>query len=525
MPLSKEQFSRLPKEDQIALSDGKAISKKSFLALPAELQEELAGVKAEAKPQPAESFVNQASNALMAGYGPEVVAKVAKLAAPLYEKVTGHNVQTGLGDYTKIRDDVYHDLKKDEETNPVASGLGKISGTAVSLLPFGPASAGYIAKGGSTLARAARAMVPGGAYGAVVNPGAREGEVNPLQVGSRVKNAALGAVTGAATQGLVEGVPKGIAAVGRGLKNKAEKLAESATGATRVQAEKFQEGAGRDLLDKGLVKFADAPGDIAKRLESAIENAKTNVDDILTTLDDAGIKIKRSDLVAALKEKLSEVKASDAKAGVEKRLESIISRVESKPAKRLPSRVEAVKRDFQDQARRGYGKPNTAEAQKIAGSVFRQAVEDAAESYSPGIGKGFRDEKALERLAIPIRDAAQKRALQLEQSPKLGLLDLIAGFSGFAGGDPTFGVGTAIARRLVAPRVSSSLAVASNAIGKALEKTPEAFGQFAEPLLKSKFVGPQQFQAQVFKLIRDPEFRRVAQEQLGDELAIEPKKK
>jgi hypothetical protein len=44
------------------------------------------------------------------------------------------------------------------------------------------------------------------------------------------------------------------------LQDSAENLAENATGATRVQAEKFRPGSGRELLDIKIVSFGDTQG-------------------------------------------------------------------------------------------------------------------------------------------------------------------------------------------------------------------------------------------------------------------------
>ena len=468
-------------------------------------------------PSPGASFANQAGNAGLLGYGPEIVASAAKKLAPLYEKITGDKVQEFLPSYTKIRDDEYKQLRRDDEVNPMASLAGKVVGTGVSLLPVGGTANAFVKGGAKLLPRMARAGAVGAGIGAVSNPGAEEGVINPTQIVERGKNAAVGFGSGAVLQGAGELLPKAIKGTGNWLRGKAEGLAESATGATRVQAEKFQEGAGRQLLDKKLVRFGDSPASISKRLESAINNAKGNVDTILSELDGAGVKISRDDLVGTLKKRLAEIQSDESQAGVAKKLEAIIENASSMPKLRPPSKVEQIKRGYQSQA--NYAKPNTTAAQKIAGKVYREAVENAAGEHSPSLAKGFKSEKALESLAIPVRDAAQKRALQLEQSPKGGLLDVTAAALGFAGGDPTFGVGTALARRVVAPRISSSLAVASDTLGRLLQKTPQVFGEYAEPLLKSRMAGAQQFQAQVLKLIRDPKFREVARLPIQEEIA------
>jgi hypothetical protein len=131
------------------------------------------------------------------------------------------------------------------------------------MIGTGAAAAGFT--GGASL--------PGlAAEGALAGLGSSEGET----ASDDLKSTALGAATApflsaagsAAGRALKPLIGKGadvFEAIAGRLGNKAGQLAETATGATRVQAENFRPGTGLELLKRGLVKAGDTPESIATK--------------------------------------------------------------------------------------------------------------------------------------------------------------------------------------------------------------------------------------------------------------------
>lgn len=259
-------------------------------------------------------------------------------------------------------------------------------------------------------------------------------------------------------------------ALAKHLKTGAGKLAEGATGATAVQASKFAKGAGEELLDRGLVRLGDSPGNIATRVGGANKAAQTGIDDALNALDDSGTTLSRDQLIADLVGRIETLKPDTSKAGVIRKLEGLLETI-SKGPKDLPlSLAEQTKRGFQNQT--NYTKPLTTQAAKTVANVYREGVEQVANKANPGLAKLFKEDKATYHLFAPVQEAAERRALQQSQSPWGGLLDMSTLATGLLTDNEEAGVALPIVRRLIAPRLKSSAAVTANTASKLVKKLP-----------------------------------------------------
>jgi hypothetical protein len=331
---------------------------------------------------------------------------------------------------------------------PETLGLGTIPGAAL----------GYA--GGKQAARIINHHLLGDPY--------EETSMSGL-AGQTAKDVLEGAAmeTGGALLGkAVEAAPKLVGNAGKYLKKSAEQLAENATGATRVQSEKFAEGAGRELLDRGIVSFGDDAEKIAAKSAQEIKKAESGIDSSLKALDEKGASVDVNNVVSNLESKISELKKDPSQADTVKKLEQIVLNItETGDSNISLSAAEKIKRGFNKMAK-NWMNPEQGEAGKTAYLAYRDAVEEAAKAADPSIAKIFTESKKTFGLMAPIEEAATKRAAQLNQHPYGGFLDMASAAGGAAAGGLPGAVVTSVGRRVLAPRVASSLAVASDVLSK-----------------------------------------------------------
>lgn len=280
-----------------------------------------------------------------------------------------------------------------------------------------------------------------------------------------------------AAPAVVSKVASSMSKAPQGIKQQAEDLAEKATGATAVQAEKFKKGAGRELLDRGVVKFGETPKKIAERSQQLIEKTYKDIDDVLTTLDEKGAQVNVSEVLDNIQKQADKLAKDPAQASVVKKLNSISEDiVNSGDSFVKPSQAEQTKRGFNKIAK-NWLDPETGEAGKIAYRAYRDAVEKVAKETEPSLLKKFKEAKETYGLMNPIQEAAERRAQQQKQSPLGQFIDIVTvGGGGAAVGGVeglATGLGLAAARRYVSPRLASSGAVTLNNVSKILEKSPE----------------------------------------------------
>lgn len=296
---------------------------------------------------------------------------------------------------------------------------------------------------------------------------------NPAAMAGSLTDTALGHGVGVVADKGVSAVKQGANAIGNKLAAGAEQFAENATGATAKQAEKFKPNAGRELLDRGLVKFGDNAEDIAKRTGAAVDDANHSIDGALKALDARGVKVSADNVVAELQSQIKAMKADPSKAGAVRKLESIINDIIETGQSNIPlSLGEETKRGFR-KAAGNWMDPEAGQAGKSAYLAYRDEVENAAKAAEPGLANAFKEGKETYGLLAPIKEAAERRAATLNQSPFGGLLDITTGGAGTMAGGPIVGAATAVGRRLLAPRISSSAAVTLDKVSKMMMQSPK----------------------------------------------------
>lgn len=392
--------------------------------------------------------------------------------------------------YLDVRDHNIKRLKKEAEDNPWTAGLSNVGGGVAT----GIATGGLMPKAAAATAmsRIRNAGQIGGIYGAAMNPGDKEGEIAPVQFADRMDNAAKGTALGGITAGAVEGAKN----IPGSLKDFAEKAAVNSTGATGLQASKFEDDAGRQLLDRGHVRFGDSQAKIAERVSGAVDTANAQIDAALQKLEAQGVKVDTTKVRRELVDKVRDMAGDSSQHDIVKLINSEIGNIADAAEVRGSSDLGIA---AAEKTKRGYGRkagnwldPEKGQAGKEAYLTMRDAVEEAAQQADPATAALFKEGKKTHGLLAPIREAAERRAQTTAQSPPGGFLDVAAGAMGGATGGPVGAVATPIARRLISPRISSSAAVTADKASKFLMGIPK-FAQLAES-------NPSAFQAAVQNL-------------------------
>lgn len=316
------------------------------------------------------------------------------------------------------------------------------------------------------------------------------------------------------------------------LRNKAEKLAENATGATGKQSEKFADNAGRELLDRGIVGIGDNAESIARKSAEHMERSGKNISDSLKALDARGGNVDKQSVLAAIDADISALSKDPSKGGVIRQLKSLREDIDVGPSNYKLAEAEDVKRGYQGDANYDLDKSSQL-AKKKAASAYQKEVEKVAQGIDPSITFVFKKGKEDYGLLAPIEEAAAKRAATLNQSPIGGLLDTAAtgvggallGY-GASGGDPISGIGagmaTAFGRRQLMPRVSSTAAVALDKSADFLQnmnaKIPSLPPKYQGVLQNAAKRGGNAVAVTHFLLgNQDPEYRRYMETEDEDE--------
>ncbi len=258
---------------------------------------------------------------------------------------------------------------------------------------------------------------------------------------------------------------------GAGLLSKfGEKAAVNATGATGKQATNFSDNAGRELLDRGVVRFGNSQEQIAQNASNAVDQANAQISSSLQKLQDQGVKVDSNDIYNVIQGKINQLKADPSQAAVVKQLEGQLENtIESSAANKSTdygiNQAENIKRGYNKMAG-NWMNPEVGQAGKESYLAWKNAVEDAAQKANPETANLFQKGKEAYGLLKPIQEAAERRAGVTQQSPPGGLLDSVgAGVGSVFGGAPGAML-TPMARRIVAPRISSSLAVGADKLVK-----------------------------------------------------------
>ena len=242
-------------------------------------------------------------NAATLGYLPHIQAATSKLMpnpnAALDEKLRaqGFNVQNAEQSYVDARDQNIRRQQLQAKEHPVASATGTVGGiVGGGVLTGGLGRLAGLGKAATGVGRIKEAAKAGAVIGGLANPGDIEGELRPIQVEERAKNAAIGGAVGVAAQGLVEGVGSGVKKVGEYVRSKAERRAFKALGpdlrAVRQNMSRDQvEKIGRTLLDSGVVKSRHSREKIADLVIRAKDAKGKELEGIIRELGEAQEKL------------------------------------------------------------------------------------------------------------------------------------------------------------------------------------------------------------------------------------------
>lgn len=372
------------------------------------------------------------------------------------------------------------------DTLPVVGGLsaGLLAAPATGLGALPAGALGYA--GGKHLARLGKHYLLGDSL-------ETQGLIgSAIQTGKDVKEGAEFEMLGQSAAA----IPGLIRDTGKGLKKFAEKSAVNATGATGKQASEFSEDAGRQLLDRKIVKFGDTQEKIAKRAAEAVKVAERDLDNALSSLSEKGVKVDENTIYNVIRSKIKDMARDPSKADVAKALDNeltnVLASAEARGSAEVPIlEAETIKRGYNRKAG-NWMDPDKSMTGKEMYRAYRKAVEKVAES-NPKLAKMFKDAKKSYGLLAPIEESAARRAATTQQSPAGGFLDVTSAIGGAAAGGPAMAIGAPIARRIIAPRISSSTAVIADKVANGLLKT-QYFAKMAEQ-------NPEAFNALVISIV------------------------
>lgn len=415
-----------------------------------------------------------AGNAMALGFGDEIAGVAGAI--------------TGKG-YEKTRDSVRRAQDVAKADNPNAYTAGSVVGAIPSAvaLPGAGSVAGAAALGGGQ----AGAMSLG-----------ESDELSPEAFTEALKSAGMGAALAGTAQAVMPSLfeqarkygKKGAEWLAKNLGTNAEKMAERATGATRVEAQRFKPGTGRELLDTGIVSAGDTPQRIANKAAMVKEVAGEQVGDTLQAAAREGAETDLGRVFDDLYERSQELAKNPAlkaqKAAIDRRLQDILDM----DANTVPvTRGEAIKRGYDKSVNYDTQrlKPNTSAGIKDVADAFRKENERAMSSASPALSEAFEQGKETFGRMTPVAKAAQNRADQINQNPALGFNDLTAIASGTMTGGVAGGIIAPLARRQLGARFSATSAVSMDKLGKIAQATPDVLGKFAKPIQDAANRGPQ----------------------------------
>ncbi|MBK7497361.1 MAG: hypothetical protein IPI28_18900 [Candidatus Omnitrophica bacterium] len=409
------------------------------------------------------SFIRGAGQGASLGFGDEaggVGSAFSELLTTKEEDETRPLMERLKAAYQSGRDDERGLNEDARKANPKTFLGGQIFGGAL------PAAA---TAGSATVASAP--VTTAAAMGGVQGLGDSSADLTEGNVKGAAIDTAWGTISAATLAALFKVAPK----LASKLRDSAEKMAEKATGATRVAADKFKPGTGARLLDEDLVTFGQSPAGLAERLQAEMSKAGGNIDEAILAMEKNGITISKQDVANKLFERADKLRSDPAQAPIVKKLEQYVYDIlESDGTKMSPSAAENTKRGYQALA--NYTDPEKTLATKHAAKTFQEEVEGAAKTAGSGISDQFKKGKEAWGFWAPVEEAASNRAKQLTQSPVGGFLDVTAAAAGAISGGGGAAVPAAIARRTLMPRASSSMAVTENMLSKgarAVGKTPQ----------------------------------------------------
>lgn len=409
-----------------------------------------------------ESALAGAGQGISMGFGDELSGAAGYLAGKL-------GLVPDMG-YEYYREGARAQDKAAQEANPKTYGGSQLAGGISTLVIPGLGAAKTI-KGAAGL---------GAGMGAATGIGASEADLLSAQM---AKDAALGAAigggSGAAGQKIGQAIV-GSKAVTDAINKIADRFAVKATGATAAEAGRFAEGSGKLLRDKKLVKFFDSPSKIAERVSKAQETSGENIGAALKALDEQGVTASVENVVAGLEAEINRLNQTAGNEKIVSKLQKALENIYERGESNVPvSAAELAKRNFQKQVNFKSSNAKRDAAFKVS-DLYKKEVEEAATKANPQLAEMFKQDKQLYSILAPIREASERRALQLNQSPFGGLLDRETA-AATTSANPAQQILSMAGRRVIAQRLASGAATSTGAVADLLQGVNSVLGRAAKP--------------------------------------------
>lgn len=439
-------------------------------------------------------------NGAAMGYLPQLQAAAEPVMNRALDAITGNNVSDDEPDYAARRDENVKRLQQQEQAYPKASLAGTVGGALAGGVAMSPALGAVPGLRGLSAARAAEgaglagkatalgqrtlgAMGQGAIMGAAFNPGDTEGEVDPLQLGDRAKNAAVSGMISAPLHIAGEGLGAAAEAVGDKLKSGAEKLAYRALGPRKrfaLQDADQVNDIGREALDSGVVKWrpTNAEG-LAERATDAKQAAGQKIEDVVSDLasKDNVPSLSRQEMASNLRKHLIADESIPGVAEKNAKINALIDELEQGGGPLSLSDARTLKKGVSDQVKwdrlPGADIPPTEEFHRGLYSELKRGEEGIADSLAKSgqIENGDRFLKAKQSYGNLSRAEriAQDKAGAERANQILGLKDTIAGGVGA-------GIGAYAGEKLAGHEGMKAGAIIGGGIGAAGNKLARTYG-------------------------------------------------
>lgn len=518
---------------------------------------EMAQLEAELAPKPEqispyESFTNAVANTALMGYLPQIQAATEPIIQKGAEALFGNNIDEQLAQqgfkvqqnepsYTQKRDVYAQRIAQSEAQNPktalAGSLAGAIGGGGVISSGLGLLGVGATTPAMGIASKLKEAAKVGAVTGVLRNPGETEGQLNPLQLEERAKNAATDAVLGAGIQGLFSGAGK----VGEVIKKAPETLSEysynkalKAAGAmkkdfkTAIFKNKVNQ-IGQEIIDSKIVQPGDTIADVAEKASSEVASVGNKIGKIYTKADNLSGGLNKEDIKSLIYDYAND--ASDRLRGTiggeaaSAKIQNVLDLITESDNLTF-SELRKLRSSIDDQINFAKMSNDLPEYQKEL-NFLRNKIQEKVQQKIGTFNKPLANElkslnKKFSNLST-IEDFAKTKLAGEEANAAFGLRERIsggtgatvgAGIGGAMGGGAGAAIGAAAGGALGAITTKAArqygtpyVAITANKIARVLEQNPEALGKFSAPLLNAASKSPKDFVTTINMFLKEPEFK------------------
>lgn len=508
----------------------------------------------------AQTQLESFGNTVSFGYLPQIQAAFEKInpdpTGGIDDELRAQGFNIPEHGYVQMRDENIRRQEEQALRNPADALAGSIAGMATQAPIIAERAAAFgLGKVPGLVNRIKDSATTGFGLGAITNPGDIEGQVNLLQGSERLSNAGMGGAFGAAGQSVGEFVAKSGATIKNAPKT-LEKLSKikafKAAGAMlkdfrNARGDKAAEEVGETLLKKGIVSAGDSLEDIAGKTVIAKTEAGQRIRDVYSqvkqTLDNPNLILKPKEArlldstklngekiagdirVRLLKTQKATVGSSEVKGKIDEILADITALGDDvNIADMLAARNSLDKRI-------NYGK-KVGELPLLQQqmSAARQEITKAIQNRVRAVGVVTKDKSLINTLKEANKEFGQLSMVEDFATDKISrenanrffsLGDRLGSVSGatigaLSGDTPEekiknglIGLATGAVAEKYGRYSLPMISRAAKGLGEALKK-PAAFAKYGEPLIEAAKRSPQEFQALLNQLGKDPEFVKLA---------------